>query len=567
MIGRGSSRRWRQRLVHSLRVVLFGVTIALIHLQFGRLTDSTQPLAPQTIEIARLRAMFPAAESLGAVLSDIRGYEVLDAGGSVIGSIQETSPGSDHVTGFSGPTNVRIALTTDGKIAGLDIVSSRDTPEHVRQVLDDELFLSSFAGLGREEVVRHSADAVSGATLTSMAIQESVIHALSGRQVSLRFPQPLTADDVRPLFPMVQVVEPTENDLSGWLVLDQEGRMIGQVCRSSPHSDSIIGYQGPSDTLIGIDIDDRIVGVRLAASYDNEPYTEWVREDASFQTLFQGRTLNGLADPESDVSEVEGVSGATMTSQAVARGLVETARQRQQALEAESHAQVLLQWSLRDAGTAMVILSGVLIAFTSLRRRRVVRVMFQLLLIGYLGLMNGDMVSQAMLVGWARSGIPWERAGGLVLLTLAAVCIPVVTGRNVYCTHLCPHGAVQQLLRNRVPWRVQLSRRLTRGLRLLPVVLLLWCVTVAMTGWPFSLVDVEPFDAWLLRITGWASLAIAVVGLLASLFVPMAYCRFGCPTGAMLSWLRLNGRSDRWSRRDWTAVALVLLACGIAVVS
>ena len=102
-----------------------------------------------------------------------------------------------------------------------------------------------------------------------------------------------------------------------------------------------------------------------------------------------------------------------------------------------------------------------------------------------------------------------------------------------------------------------------RALRLIPPVLLAWCIFVGMTAVGFSLVDIEPFDAYVYRVAGWATMMIAVLGLVAGLFVPMAYCRFGCPTGAMLEFLRFNAQSDRWSGRDWIAVGLTGMALGL----
>ena len=178
----------------------------------------------------------------------------------------------------------------------------------------------------------------------------------------------------------------------------------------------------------------------------------------------------------------------------------------------------------------------------------------------YLGLVNGDMVSQALAFGWAQNGVPWQTAFGLVVLTLAAVLIPVFTRHNVYCRQLCPHGAVQQLVRNRLPWRVRISTRASRGLRWIPALLVAWCLTVTLLALPYSLVDVEPFDAWVFRIAGGATIGIAVGGLVVSMFVPMAYCKYGCPTGALLEYLRYNARSDQWTRQDWCCSALVALA-------
>lgn len=51
----------------------------------------------------------------------------------------------------------------------------------------------------------------------------------------------------------------------------------------------------------------------------NEPYVGYVRDDTYFRNLFNGRRPDALA--ALDAANVEGVSGATMTSQAAARSL------------------------------------------------------------------------------------------------------------------------------------------------------------------------------------------------------------------------------------------------------
>ncbi len=64
----------------------------------------------------------------------------------------------------------------------------------------------------------------------------------------------------------------------------------------------------------------------------------------------------------------------------------------------------------------------------------------------------------------------------------------------------------------------------------------------------------------MLRSAGWATVSIALAGLVASLFVPMAYCHYGCPTGALLNFLRSHHRTDRFGRRDLVALALLALS-------
>ena len=101
---------------------------------------------------------------------------------------------------------------------------------------------------------------------------------------------------------------------------------------------------------------------------------------------------------------------------------------------------------------------------------------------------------------------------------------------------------------------------MVRGLELLPAGLLLLVVVVALLALPLDLAGIEPFAAYVVRSAGWATLAVAGVGLVASFFVPQAYCRFGCPTGALLNFVRARGATDGFSRRDAAALMLVALA-------
>jgi hypothetical protein len=96
-------------------------------------------------------------------------------------------------------------------------------------------------------------------------------------------------------------------------------------------------------------------------------------------------------------------------------------------------------------------------------------------------------------------------------------------------------------------------------LEYLPVGLLLLVLVVAGLGLPLDLAGLEPFAAYGIRAAGWATIAVAGVGLVASVFVPQAYCRFGCPTGALLNFVRTRGATDHFSRRDAAALGLVVV--------
>jgi Na+-translocating ferredoxin:NAD+ oxidoreductase RnfG subunit len=516
----------------------------------------------QAVDVPQIRAFYPAAAAMGAWRPEQAAQTVLDRQGDPLGYVVRTSPASDSIIGYSGPTNTLIALDTDDRILGIRIVSSGDTHDHVQAVVTDERFMTSFDGLTWEQAShRFGIQGVSGATLTSLAVAEGIVRRLGGVPHSLRFPEPIGVDEVQPFLPEARRLVEREDRPGLHRVEDAVGQPVGFAFRTSPAADDLIGFQGPTDTLVVLGPEQRVAGIAIRRSYETEDYVGWVRDEDYFMTLFNGRSLDELAALDPAQEGIEGVSGATMTSLCIARAMRAAAQQVQQA--AVRPEQPPLRYTPRDAGTVLMVLLGLMMTFTSLRGRRWVRIGFQLMLIGYLGFLHGEMLSQALLVGWAQNGVAWRSAPGLVLLVVAALLVPLVSRRQFYCHHLCPHGAAQQLIKGLLPWKLHLHRRAARVLSVLPLALLGCVLAVALLRLPLNLAAIEPFDAYLFRVAGWATISIAVGGLVAALFLPMAYCRFGCPTGALLNYLRLHGKSDRFSLRDVAAVALVAMAAGL----
>lgn len=493
---------------------------------------------------------------------------VHDSQGNIVKYLTTTSPDADHIIGFSGPTNILIAFDLDMQVTGLEVLWSRDTREHLSEVVDERDFWNQFIGLKWEELAqKQQIDAVSGATLTSLAIGESLIERFGGEIPSLRFPEPLMVAEVQSVFPEADSIVPSPLDHHAWDVFNKDSHPLGFVLSTSPVSDDIVGYQGPTRTLIVLKPNGKVHRIHVLKSYDNEPYVSYLNEDWSWPELFNGLTLQELAEFSLEDQGVEGVSGATFTSMAVAKGVIERARQAIEPTPEPEVSKKEISLTTRDWGTLSVILFGVILAMTHLRGVTWLRVGFQFLLIGYVGLINGDLLSQAMFVGWAQNGVPWQSAISLVVLAGVAFLLPITTKKNVYCSHLCAHGAVQQLVRNRLSFQIHPSRNVKRFLKLIPLGLLIWVIIVSVLGLSYSLVDIEPFDAYLFQIAGWSAISIAIIGIITSLFVPMAYCRFGCPTGTVLEFLRRTGRSDRLSLVDGVALLLLILAIILHVTS
>lgn len=381
-------------------------------------------------------------------------------------------------------------------------------------------------------------------------------HAVRMRVESLR---PVTLAEVQALFPTAARLEIDESDRGGWHVRGADGAKLGYVLQTAPVSDSIIGYRGGTNTLVALDAALHVVGVQIRTSEDTVEHVGDIKKDRSFLKTWNGRSWDEVAGRTPQEEGIEGVSGASMTSLAIADGIVRRLRAADKAAKAVP---APFHVGVRDIGLALVVIAGIVIAFIGTHRRPWLRRGFQVLVIGYVGFINADLIAQTLVVGWAQNGVPWRTAPGLVLMLAAALIVPWSTGKPLYCQHLCPHGHAQELLARIAPkrWRITLPKNLAAGLRWLPLLTLAMILGVVMLVLPADLAAFEPFDAYAIRTAGWATIAIALGGLVAACFVPMAYCHYGCPTGALLNFIRSHGPADRFGRREIGALILVLLA-------
>jgi len=513
------------------------------------------------LTVAQVRRYFPEVASLSAVDYQNGTQRVLDAKGGTLGFVAQTAPLSDKIIGYAGPTNALIIFSEHATVRFVDILHSDDTPEHVVKVEADRSFRTAFKRLKVGNVTEPpKIDAVSGATLTSAAIAEGVMRRLGQSMPSMRFPDELDLKEVRKVLPEARSLESSKRHAGFLEVRDRKGTLIGHAGRTSPASDGISGYSGPSDLLVILNREGtRLEAFRMRKTYDTPDYVASVTTDKYFMNLFNGMELRKLATLDLEKDLIEGVSGATKTSWGFAESLRERARSLLEEHDAGSSRFVIKPLKAADWGLFGILVLSLTMAFTPLRGKRWARWSHQALLIGYAGYYSAAMLSQGLLAGWAKHGVPWQSAPILVLLTALALALPLFTRHQFYCHHYCPHGALQQWLAHRLPRQLHVPPRIGRWLERIPAALLVFIIISVMFGWNVNLNALEPFDAWLIRIAGWGSIFVALAGLISSLFVPMSYCRYGCPTGALLKFMRFAGRSDHFGKRDAVALGLVLV--------
>lgn len=484
-----------------------------------------------------------------------------DADESALGLLVTTSPAADSVIGYAGPSNLLVALDKTNKIIGIQILESADTPEHIEALRQNPTFANSLLGWNPATAPPPRVDGIAGATLTGLAMVEGVAQRLGGKLGSLRFPEPIAMEEVATLFASATSTSP-DIPRQGWLLVqDADGKTLGYVVRTSPAADGILGYAGPSECLVAVAPDrETLLAVKLRKSFDTEEYVERMVDDGDYLKSLTRWKVAQWPKLDFAAEKIEGVAGATMTSYAVAEGLRERFRR-------DSEFRNRHFWDklgMKDFALLGILVGALFLAFSKWRGERRVRMAWQAVVVIGLGVWLGQFVSLGLLAGWARHGLPWGQAAPLVFLAGVALLVPWGGRRQVYCHHVCAHGATQEWLgRLHLPkWTLPTAWH--RVLKLAPSMLLGSVFLIALSAPRLALGNFEPFDAWILGFAALPPAILATLGLLGSLFVPMAYCKYGCPTGALLDFVRSTSSVEKFTMKD--AVAALLLVGGAFLV-
>lgn len=296
------------------------------------------------------------------------------------------------------------------------------------------------------------------------------------------------------------------------------------------------GYGGPVPLKIYIDKDGRLTAIEAEPNAESPSFFDRAKELFS---RWQGKTID-----EAMAEDVDAVSGATFSSKAiignVQRGLA-YAKQHgladggKGAQEESAERTVATGWTLGSIVALIAVLLGAVVPlFTNNRRLHLVQLVVNVVV---LGLWTGTFVSYTLFLRLFAGGVSLSAIGTLaapLLMLIVALLYPLAGKSGHYCAHVCPFGSAQELAG-------KLSRR---KLRITPRVLhvltalrnLLWGVLMALllTGTCTAWVDYELFTAFVYSSASVWVIVLAVLFLVLSVWVPRPYCRFVCPTGALV---------------------------------
>lgn len=155
----------------------------------------------------------------------------------------------------------------------------------------------------------------------------------------------------------------------------------------------------------------------------------------------------------------------------------------------------------------------------------------------YLGFVDGGFVSVSHITNGLKLGPSMFLNDLPLLLILSFTVITTLFWGRVFCSSLCPFGALQDFITRFVPNKLQLKvpQRIHDLAIYVKYVVLAFLAVMALTYSDLSLFQYfEPFGTifyFSQSLALWLILLAFVVG---AIFVPRFYCRYACPLGAAL---------------------------------
>ena len=329
------------------------------------------------------------------------------------------------------------------------------------------------------------------------------------------------------------------------------------VVNTKPLAKDVQGYGGPVPLKIHIK-DGRVAAVEAEPNAESPDFFNRAKE---LLNHWQGKSVD-----EALAEEVDAVSGATFSSKAIIanmqRGLA-YAKQHGQWGEDGSVGALGTSASPIEGGSAgaletsappivgnsvgaletsappmvaliVVLLGAIVPLFYNNRRLHLVQLAVNVVV---LGLWTGTFVSYALFLRVFAGGVSLSTIGALaapLLMLIVALIYPLAGRSGHYCANICPFGSAQELAGKLSRRKLRITPRVLKLLSVLRN--LLWGVLMALllTGTCTAWIDYELFTAFLYSSASVWVIVLAALFLVLSVWVPRPYCRFVCPTGALI---------------------------------
>ena len=584
---------------NSLIVKRTAVTACFISIIFGSSPLAVaQP--PLEVDEAMLHEVFRGADSFSAKEGSPPIYKAYSDNPEniepeVIGYLFETPDWPPEEIGYSGPIDVLVGMDLRGTIADIKVLYYRESYKSIRgDFINSEYFPDQFKAKNIVDGFRvgRDIDGISRATISSWAVARGVRNA--ARRVAQTYLSDsdfvsLTSSDALGL--RVLEAKSWEEMIESGLVVEMnieqpdltvlklalafighEGLgelLVGSNDYSRAEREASNRVQNGNMVLVGIDGDSSrpFRQERLAVQQGDETYPIERRRFVYVGSADQGKIADKvrfagamLLDPAIDLNEpftvlyntggtigefgtiastqyqVPPIPLALALGQTIPPELLPDIDKDLTEFENEGlYASLISDAPWDEVAALLVLFALVMTAF--LRKNATIRWVALGCTLVYLGWLDGGFVSVSHITNGIKLGPSLFLNDLPLLLIIMFTLVTTLFWGRIFCSSLCPFGALQDFIAHFLPRHFQ--RELPQAIHDKAIYIkygvLVFLVVMALIYSELSLFQYfEPFGTIFYFSQSLVLWLILMVFLLASVFISRFYCRYACPLGAAL---------------------------------
>jgi len=311
---------------------------------------------------------------------------------------------------------------------------------------------------------------------------------------------------------------------------DGKGNRIGYLLHSTKYAPNVRGYNGEVPLLLALDKGYTIIGIKTLPNRETGDFLELIREN-HYLELWENLNIKEALN-----IQVDAISGATETSEAIMKNVSNSLAGfgKETKEMAFNYQQKEKQQIFRYFAQFLFILLA-LVSFFYPKKARKYRKILLVLSIVIFGFWLTKMLTLAGMYNWVINGFHLKSQIILVLLLILGIGLPLFTGKNFYCTYVCPYGSLQELCGKVTNRKVRIPLHVYSYLRYFRKYILVAVTAILIIGWSLDLTAIEPFLGFRYQIISPFVLILASLFIVLSFLIIRPWCKYFCPTGIILN--------------------------------
>ncbi|WP_125151949.1 RnfABCDGE type electron transport complex subunit G [Clostridium rectalis] len=262
---------------------------------------------------------------------------------SIISALYEVYGGKDLIghaimvvsKGMGGPMKMTVGVSKEGKISGIKVSSHSETPG-IGDIVEKQSFIDRFKNISIKEGLKlvktspnngNEIEAVTGATITSAAVTSGVNEAIKFYKNHVLGEE--TKKESKEIVPN-SLIEGGDAFRDIKVNLKDNIKEVKGICKENKLLGySIIAYGKGMDeieVLVTISLKNKITDIKVLKQNETEGLGDAIMEE-EFTSKFKNRSIDTpfkvVNRPSKLNSEIEGISGATISSDGVVKGINE----------------------------------------------------------------------------------------------------------------------------------------------------------------------------------------------------------------------------------------------------